>query len=395
MLLKRIIRWFLAVLAVSVAVAATASWIYRDQLSYWWSAPRMHYVDMPAIPGPTYLFPVAWAARPDFESRALLVPDGVDGEAAGPDALVDVFYIHPNAYWGPNWNGNYDDPDSVRLVDGQMLAMDLTAFNGCCRVFAPRYRQAHGIALDHPSGDGRQAIDLATVDIERAFRHYSVTEREGRPFIIVGHGQGAVLAMRLLDRRIDDEDPLFDGFVAAYVIGAGIPVDRFGTNWEQISVCETAAEIRCVVSWEAYTADADAAASPNVQEIWYDRHWTQLRDVETLCINPVTWTRGGAASADAGPISLAIDPGFVPARGITGTPRGNPDDFDTLPPLTAAFTSAECRDGKLRVTLADTAPVRGFGPGKGNLDQHAISLFWASIRENAALRAAAFLANAD
>jgi len=377
----------------------------------------MHYAEMAGIQGATYMYPVAWAARPDIESRALLVPENwIEDEiitiatrrplkqgskdsrngyslwSAANDASVDVFYIHPTAYWGKNWNANYDDPKSVALIEGQALAMDVTAFNKCCRIFAPRYRQAHGVSMDQSTADGRQALDLATVDIERAFRHYAVMEQNGRPVIIVGHGQGALLAMRLLDRRIDNENAHFKNFVAAYLIGAGVPLERFGTNWEKIEICESATDLQCVVAWEAYTENTDAAADPNILELWYDRHWTFPSESETLCTNPVTWKIDGhAAVADNLPQSLLMYPGFRPSRGLTRTPRSYPPEFDILPTLAPGFSSATCRDGILYVDLPDDSPVRGFGPGNGNLDQYAIALFWASIRENAAARAAAFL----
>ena len=84
-------------------------------------------------------------------------------------------------------------------------------------------------------------------------------------------------------------------------------------------------------------------------------------------------------------------PGFEPEPGLARTPRAEPTDFDTLPALVRGTAGAQCRDGVLYVDLPGDSPVRGFGPGNGNLDQHAIALFWSAIRENAASRAAAFL----
>lgn len=367
-----------------------AIWMNQDKLLSWWNSPKSDYSEMPLITMPVYLFPNAWAARPDISSRATLLPDGV--EALNNNKEVDVFFIHSSAYWGENWNASFDDEKSAKLIEGQMLAMDLTAFNECCRVFAPRYRQANGISLTHSTANGRQSLDMATNDIERAFRHYLREEQNGRPFIIVGHGQGAILAMRLLDRRIENEDQRFSRFVAAYLFGVGVPIERFATNWNKITVCETPEDTQCVVAWELYTETADPLKNPNTIEVWYDRHWTVLSEVETLCINPLTWKKDSIAATPSGnPISLIMDPGFNPQSISLGTPKVDPTRFDTLPKLESGLTQAQCRDGFLHVNLSENSTIKGMGADEGNLDQHSISLFWMSIRKNATLRTEEFI----
>ena len=354
--------------------------------------PNMDYAEMDAIPGPVYLFGWAWVARHDLEvDRSRLVPPGVEGPAKEPE--FDVFYVHPTTYWGEEWNSHGTDPEATLAVEGPLMALEASAFNGCCRVFAPRYRQAHGAAYVNSSGNGRTAFDLANVDVERAFNHYITMENKGRPFFLVGHGQGAQQIMRVIDRRIDDGagmvDENYEKFVAAYLIGAGIPSVRFGTGWKRVVPCLTADDVSCVASWEAYAEGSDPSLSPNLTEVWYSRHWTQLAEVERHCTNPLTWsTNGEPAGADANLGSLVIGTGVVPGT----IPIVNPSDFDTLPELLPAYAGAVCRDGYLFVDLPADSSVRGFGPDGGNLDAYAISLFWANLRSNLETRGEAYLA---
>ena len=352
--------------------------------------PRMDYAEMDAIPSPVYLFDWAWVARHDLEvDRSRLLPPGVEGPATEP--AFDVFYIHPTTYWGEEWNSGGTDPEVALAVEGPLMALEASAFNGCCRVFAPRYRQAHGAAYVNSSGNGRTAFDLANVDVERAFNHYITMENKGRPFFLVGHGQGAQQIMRLIDRRVEagagSVDENYEKFVAAYLIGTGVPTERFGTAWKRIVPCETAEDVGCIVSWEAYAEGSDPSLSLNLTEVWFSRHWTQLAEAERNCTNPLTWsTDGEPATADANLGSLLIGTGVVPGA----TPIVSPSDFDTLPELVPGYVGAECRDGYLFVDLPEGTPVQGFGRDGGNLDAYAITLFWANIRSNLETRAEAY-----
>lgn len=390
---RRWIRWFAGALAAVALAAFAAGFAFRDRLMAWGTAPSASFAEMAKVPLPVYLFPEGWHARPDFASRAQLVPEG-HGPAAGPEATVDVFYIHPDAYWGDTWNARADDPDLEALVAGPLLAAEATAFNDCCRVFAPRYRTVHGNALDRHSADGQSALDLASADIDRAFDHFFNYDRPiRRPYILVGHGQGAVLAMRLLERRIDNHANMFDKLIAVYLIGVGVPLERFDGTWNRIALCEGPTDTRCVVSFEAFAAGGDPSAEPNVRQIWYDRHWVRLDQVETNCTNPLTWRRDDdPAPRDSNLGALLLEPDYDAGAAHRGTPRIDPSRHDALPAPTVGFAGAQCRDGKLIVSLPEESPVRGFGAGGVNLDQHAVALFWANLRENAAARAAAFLA---
>ena len=82
------------------------------------------------------------------------------------DSLADVFFIHPTTFIGPGdhtsfldpssmdwgrivaemvaapWNADLDDSVLNRRTDQQPVLYQASVFNGSCRVFAPRYRQA-------------------------------------------------------------------------------------------------------------------------------------------------------------------------------------------------------------------------------------------------------------
>src|SRR5262249_27804609 len=96
------------------------------------------------------------------------------------------------------WNAPTDEPALNEATDRVATGIQASAFNGCCSVYAPRYRQANGTAFTHPSPDGGRAIALAYTDVHRAFEEFNSRRGAGRPFILAGHSQGTVLAERLL-----------------------------------------------------------------------------------------------------------------------------------------------------------------------------------------------------
>src|SRR5690606_36583310 len=102
------------------------------------------------------------------------------------DPPVDGFYVYPTVTQdsdGPNaW------PDGPRDA-AEAVVRDVAArFSSVCRVFAPWHPQATVAAGGLPAPDQEQVAYDAVVD---AFLHYLDQHSGGRPFVLIGHGQGA------------------------------------------------------------------------------------------------------------------------------------------------------------------------------------------------------------
>lgn len=389
-MLKRIFIGVLGVIAVVLVVGLAVAWVQRDQLVFWWSSPRINYGEQRTII-PVYLFAEQWAAHPDKRDNADLVPPGMTDNQA--TAQVDVFFIHGSSYFGYQWNAEVRDAAVNTVVDGPLMALDASVFNGCCRVFAPRYRQAHFAAIDQTSGNGRNALELAFNDITRAWDSYVMDSNKGRPVIIVGHDQGAVLAQRLLDLRIEPGTRLSERMVAAYLIGGGIAERRFGGSFKNIKICETATDAHCVVAWETFVEGTDPVAHPNAKEAWDNRAWTFLDEERRLCTNPLTWTVNSKADASlhlgALPLGADISLGF--GRIMGALPTSDPSRYKSLPALIPKYTSAECIDGFLYVPEPKDAAFKTGWRGEGNLHLSDITLFYGNLRQNLIDRSEAFL----
>lgn len=90
-------------------------------------------------PVPDYTSADAWLAYPGRNGLERSTPPGV-AAIDEANASADVFFIHPTTYQQSDvWNVAYNKPSEF---DPAVLLGQASAFNGCCRIFAPHYRQA-------------------------------------------------------------------------------------------------------------------------------------------------------------------------------------------------------------------------------------------------------------
>ncbi|HSM95095.1 MAG TPA: DUF3089 domain-containing protein, partial [Rhizomicrobium sp.] len=169
-------------------------------------------------PAPDYAQAGAWAALPGMNNPTDVAPPG-ETIADPRTAPVDVFFIYPTSFFSPGqWNAAIDDAATNKRTDDGSLRNQASAFNGCCAIYAPRYRQMALRGFVHHTPAADQAMDVAYSDVKRAFEYYLEHYNHGRPFIIAGHSQGARHARTLLADMIDGTK-LQNQLVAAYVVG--------------------------------------------------------------------------------------------------------------------------------------------------------------------------------
>jgi hypothetical protein len=336
-----------------------------------------------AVAAPDYRDETYWAALPWREDPSDLVPEGVSAPAQGT-APVDVFFIHPTGYLrGPSWTSPMDAESATEENTQWMLANQASAFNGCCNVYAPRYREATIFAyLTRSAAERDEILAFAYQDVLAAFRHYLAAYNQGRPFIVASHSQGTHHAKRLIAEEIDPT-PLHARLVAAYTIGAvQVPLSkRWLATLRHVTACESATQTQCIVHWDTVGDGGDAIE----------------RDEDSLCTNPLTWRVDEAlAPAD-------LHRGAVPAEGIYNFAFAGPDlplgtDFDALDAPLPQLTWAQCRGGTLFVADQSTGPMAfsGASPGRDR-NYHGLDypLFHMDIRANAIERVARYLEASD
>lgn len=188
-----------------------------------------------------------WAAHPWKHDPSDSIPLPLINEKT--DSTVDVFFLHPTTFtnkkYRNNLNAAIDDSYLNARTDYTTILYQASVFNSQCRVFAPRYRQAHIYNFfKKDKKEAANAFDLAYEDIRTAFEYYLSHWNNGRPFIIASHSQGSLLAERLLKEYVENK-PLANQLVAAYIIGWGLPEEYFSS----IKICEDSLQTGCICTW--------------------------------------------------------------------------------------------------------------------------------------------------
>ncbi|MGE4128005.1 MAG: DUF3089 domain-containing protein [Hyphomicrobiaceae bacterium] len=334
--------------------------------------PKTPFDQMRPPPPPDYAQPSGWAVWPGVVSAADTVPEGATpGRASAPSA--DVFFIHPTTFLGNDaWNAPFDaDGFTGQQLNETVLGNQVSIFNACCRMFAPRYRQATISAFLRPSADSFKAYGLAYSDVLRAFDHYLQQQNNGRPFILASHSQGSLHATRLIQERIANDPALGRRLVAAYVVGASLP-ETFKTG---LPVCTSATQTGCLIDWNSASSLTPLALGRGLMVTWSKGRYQAVGLNKWLCVNPLSWDRTARSPASK-------NLGALPFAGL-----GKP-----VPPLRSGVTGARCTRGRLVISIP--RPKRdGFTDvltklgSYHNLDY---ALFYDSVRRNAVDRVEAF-----
>ena len=339
------------------------------------SHPPQSFDATPPPAAPDYSKQEDWLAFPGRNGFERSVAPG-DHAVAEESAVADVFFIHPTTYLKNDvWNVSLHARTKYGVP---VLLSQASAFNGCCRIYAPHYRQAALKALN----DSRPAVDLAFADVEQAFRWYIEHENRGRPFILASHSQGSSHAVRLLQRDILGT-PLQHQLIAAYVIGAYVPVEFTKLG---LPICDGADSTGCIVSWNTSQAGRRGAEILiHDTNYWWQGSWIAKNLPPAVCVNPLSWRQEGPAPATANLGSQLLAGDYDEA---------SPNRPVALAASTPALTGAVCDRGLLDV---DISP---FKRGYFNIlrvvygSYHVVDygLFYENIRANALQRAQAWRA---
>lgn len=339
------VRNFLVLMALSfICSNSFAQEIYTEEI-------EVPFAESPVPAAPNYADTSNWVALPQKEDMADLVPKNCDLKDRQADAKVDVFFLHPTTFLkGTGWNADLTDEELNNMTAEFPVKYQSTVFNGSCKIYAPRYRQAHIRSFFYMEEGGQESLDIAYADVKEAFQYYMDHYNNGRPFIIASHSQGTYHASRLL-RDVVEGTELQDQMVAAYIIG--FPVRD--TTFEVLQPCTSPDQTGCFVSYGTYAEDY----YPEIYDVF-------LKDA--IIVNPVSW------NMDTTAVSYTKQKGYVgksfskPKTKVWGTRIVNGMLWVTKP----------------HVFLGKFLRMKDFHIGDYNI-------FWMDIRENVALRCKTYL----
>ncbi len=195
----------------------------------------------------------------------------------------DIFYIYPTLA------GKASDPEMEWITDPALRkkiiafshAQTYDIFGKNVRVFVPylhqlTYASIMKITARHQLTKTEwTAFQRGMEEAQAAFRYYLKHFNRGRPFILVGHCQGAMDLYYVLEHC--PEITVKNGFVAAYLPGLPhISVPQIRKDFDgRIKAAQNADDVGVIAVWNTQNREATSEIMTG--------NWN-------YCINPLTWS---------------------------------------------------------------------------------------------------------
>lgn len=218
-----------------------------------------------------------------------VVPDEIQHE-------VDLIYFYPTAY-SPESEADPVVCDinntSMRSGAAEVFKTQATAFEPYSNVYTPFYRQ-----IDAASLAGKTQKEMIEAengepkhDAFAALDYYFENYNEGRPYILAGHSQGAMMLYLVLDEYMAQHPDRYENMVAAYMIGNAATREWLDEN-PHVKMAQGADDTGVLVTWNTEGPDNMDAYNMVVPE-------------GSVCINPLNW------KTDETPASISENKGSL------------------------------------------------------------------------------------
>ncbi len=391
---------YLVAFAIFLVIAgAIALNIWSKEATELAFVPRGQFVEQPALKTNAYADPSMWYSRPGMGTAdpARYVPQGIDlraspdnpaaermlsGEPAAMPAPVDpagpghaVFFVHPTSYIRPAigadapWNAPLGDADAEARARLFLRGM-ASPFAGADEIWSPKYRQAVFGAFLTDKPEAQQALDLAYRDVAQAFDFFVATVDKDEPIVLAGHSQGALLVLRLLREKVIGT-PLEKRIAMVYPIGWPISVAH-DLPALGLPACATPDQAGCIVTWSSFAEPADPSQVMDRFTATPGFDGQPRGDGAIVCVNPLTGTLNGVATADLNLGTLKPTSDFSSGELITGA------------------VPAQCDPATGLLMIGDPPDL---GPGVlpgNNYHVYDIPLFWMNLKADVGRRLAAW-----
>ncbi len=285
---------------------------------------------------------------------------------------VDIFYLYPASWHKKDSSeANFCAIDNPDMHQGSKKAFDVeaTAFETVGNIFAPFYRQADaGYVLNLPEGQRWNVIDsIPAKDVTAAFDYYIKHYNNNKPFILVGHSEGANVLLLLLKNYMHDNPDIYSRMICAYVIGYPITAEFINAN-PHLKFAEGADDTGVIISYNTQSPSVVAGAN------------LVMGNQIGLVINPINWKKDETLATVSESLGSYMP---IDSLGNFGKVLGFADAIINL------------NKGVLECSsVNDSAMFKISGAlGLGVYHSFDISFYYYNLRENAEMRINNFLGN--
>ena len=261
-----------------------------------------------------------WLCRPGVppdpcaadRNATVVAANGARAPQAAPSAAparFDCFYVYPTVSTEQTTNADL----TLQPAEVNAAILQVSRFSSVCNVWAPMYRQRTVSSLFSGLGSAPAADAVAYESVLAAWRDYLAHDNDGRPFILIGHSQGAAMLVRLVRAEIDPRPTLRKQLVSAIILGGNVQVPDgadVGGAFAHIPACRSASQTGCVIAYSSFltTPPAGALFGRPGQGVSLQSDQTATTGQQVLCTNPAALSGGSGALL---PYLTAVGPGTV------------------------------------------------------------------------------------
>ena len=199
----------------------------------------------------------------------------------------DCFYIYPTASNETTVNSNL-----VVQPAEELIAMAQAArFSQVCDVWAPMYRQITVAGLHSASGGGTDPGTIAYDSVLSDWKDFIAHYDDGHPIIFIGHSQGSVMMIKLLQAEVDPNATVRKLVVAAIIAGGNVTVPTgktVGSTFQHLPLCTSSHQSGCVIAYSSFPSEppSDSMFGRPGQGISLNWGQTATTGVQVACVNP-------------------------------------------------------------------------------------------------------------
>ena len=351
------------------------------------ASPDHAFGEKPLPLAPDYSVRSNWAGWPDKDSPVERLPLS-ESPVPFEERPAAAFFLHPTTFGSSEtYVQPMDHEETNRDTDLGTISIQATAFNKCCAVYAPRYRQS---SLPYPEeGVGEKIFEIGYSDVRNAFLYFLDEIGDTKPFVLASHSQGSFHMLRLVIDEISGTE-LRDRLIAVYAIGHSLP-EEIINNMPDINICESSLALGCFITWDSYRGDREPVefmqSAGEREPLWNGTDYSGYESTKKICVNPITWTTDASLSKKSDHL------GALPAS--------KQDDYGSLeaplPELVKNDIAVYCGNDESNWLFVngdrdERLKTQGFfGFLEGNLHGYDYQYYWANIRQNAKDRADHFV----